>query len=149
MHICGDASDGIAFLAAVVEGKWQDEDFVVDVTAQVVDSPYAHVGHEIACEETAQVAEEEGYYEQQAHENQCLMLATSDDEVAHEPVEVAHQPLGREGELGLGDGLHSAFLEEQVEEWADKCKGEQREENGHQVEGQIQDDAAPIGFDVG
>ena len=77
------------------------------------------------------------------------MLALGDDEVAHEPIEIAHQIVGGEGKLRLGHGLDGAFLEEQVEERPDQGKGEQREENGHQVEDQIQDDAAPVGLDVG
>ena len=77
------------------------------------------------------------------------MLALGDDEVAHEPVEVAHQIVGGEGKLRLGHGLDGAFLEEQVEERPDQGETEQREENGHQVEGHIQHHRSPIGLDVG
>lgn len=114
-----------------------------------MDGTHAHVGHEVAGEETSEIAEEKRHDEQQAHEYQRLMLASTSDEVAHEPVEIAHQVVGGEGELGLGQYLHCTFLEEQVEEWSHQRKGEQREENGDQVEDQIQDDAAPVGFNIG
>ena len=77
------------------------------------------------------------------------MFPSLEDKVAHKPVEVTHQIVGSKPELGLCHGLDGAFLKEQVEERPDKGEGEQREENGDQVEHHVHDDGTPIRLDVG
>ena len=75
----------------MVERQRQDEDFVIYVAAQVVDGSHTHVGHEIAGEEASQIAEEKSRKEQQTHEDQRMVFASTGDQATHKPVEVAHQ----------------------------------------------------------
>ena len=65
-------------------------------------------------------------------------MAVLNDDIAHRIVEIAHQVIGSESELGFGYRFDGFRLEEQVKQRDEQGEGKQGEENRHQVKEKVQ-----------